>query len=140
MQLNRKTAQPGIQATRPTHSLPVARPIGSSSIIKQPYYCTHPQQLQHRRRHLAVVGSSSDDILKKYGITPAGDISGNSSSSSNKPVPLPKPQTSGESVCTCMRMHTGTLLQQCLHACIPPQWTKLPSTALTMHALAAASM
>jgi hypothetical protein len=46
---------------------------------------------------LQVLGSSSDDILKKYGITPVPEdsSSGNgSSSSSSKPVPI-KQQSSG---------------------------------------------
>lgn len=115
MQLCWTAAQPGIQATRAPHSLPVCRPIGSSSSTSS-HYCTHPQL--HRRRPLLVVGSSSDDILKKYGISPAGDVSGCSTgSSSNKPAPVPKPQTSGASMRTCMHRR----LQQCLPACISPQ-------------------
>jgi hypothetical protein len=61
---------------------------------------------------LRVLGSSSDDILKKYGITPVpgygSTSSSSSSSSSSKPVPI-KQQSSGAHHAWVMGLHA------CMH-------------------------
>ena len=89
-----------IQAARshfsPLHTLSIYSSRGRTSCpSSRQHFHIHARPVTSRGQ-MRCLASSSDDILKTYGISPTpGDIGSSNSSSSSKPVPIKQP-TAGE--------------------------------------------